>query len=420
MNEVGILIGMSVALAAGMVIGLERGWHERNLPDGSRVAGIRTFSLVSLSGGLTSIIGQELSPFVAAAVALALAGLLVAVRVSNAKDPDRGATTEVAAVVAFSLGALAGLGHWVPTMAGAVVTALLLGLKPLLHHGLRVLDQRELMAALQFVLISAVILPLLPDAGFGPFEALNPYRLWLMVVLIAGVSSVGYVGMRIFKAQSGLMLTGIFGGLASSTATTLALARRGADVSPALWNPLAAGIVAANTMMLLRVSLLLAIVHPPLLGHVAAPIGGAVMIGLAATTLLWRSGAKDAADGAAVRPGNPLDLKAAVGFGAVLAVIMVTVEACRATLGSPGLYGLSAVAGLIDTDAIALSLADQAQRQLAEPVAAMGLIIAVSVNSAVKAIIVWFAGPRPVAWRTVCALAAMILSGACAVMVMGS
>jgi len=410
MDEITIIGRMAVALAVGLVIGLERGWSERNAPEGSRVAGLRTFALIGLAGGIDALVGLELSSVVAAMVAFALAGLLVAVRLAPPPSNDIGATTEVAAIVTFALGLIAGLGHAVPAAAGAVATALLLGLKPILHRWLRALAQREMFAALQLFLISAVVLPLLPDEAMGPYDAINPYRLWWMVVLIATVSLAGYAAMRVLGARAGILVTGLCGGLISSTATTLALARR-ANTLGDLGGATTASILATCTTMVVRMAVIAVAVWPPLALALAPPLGAMGLIGAAATIWFWRNGEQEREASPAMAPGNPLDLPGAVAFGALLACIMVLAQASRSAFGPPGLYVLSGISGLVDVDAISLSVAEDAQRSLGIDIAAISLVIAACVNTAVKAGFTIAVAPARIARRVGPVLVGMILVG---------
>lgn len=412
MNDLEILHRLAVALSVGLVIGFERGWHERDAPEGARIAGIRTFALVGVAGGLVAVLAAETSALVPASITLGLAGVLVIARLMSTSEKDVGATTEVAIVVTFSLGVLAGVGHLAPAAAGAVVSALLLGLKPVLHRWLRGIDERELFAALQLLVISVVVLPILPDAGFGPFGALNPYRLWWMVVLVASVSFAGYVLVKLLGARAGLLLTGLCGGLVSSTAITLALVRRSRELDPSFHGTVAAGIAAAATTMLARIAVLVIIVYPPLFADLAVPFGAAVAMGVGTVVWLWRTGSAPLVVEHGLAPQNPLDLRVALVFGFLLAVVMLLAETSRVVFGPTGLYVLSAIAALADTDAIALSLADQAQRQLARDVAVTGVAIAVAVNSGVKVALAAGFGPWPLARRVTVALTALLLAGA--------
>jgi uncharacterized membrane protein (DUF4010 family) len=410
MADLEILHRLAVALVVGLIIGFERGWHLRQAPEGSRIAGLRTFALVAAAGGLASVLGLEFHPTIAAALTLAIGGLLVAVRIM-AREPDIGATTEVALLVTLALGLLAGIGHLIPALGGAVVTALLLGAKETLHGWLRIVERQELMAVLQLVLISMVILPLLPNEGVGPYGVLNPFRLWLMVVLVAGVSFTSYLIMKLLGSRAGVLLAGISGGLISSTATTVALARRSKSGGEAIGGGVAAAHAPTATPMVVRIFILAVAIQPAFWSGLGWPLGAAAVTGIAATWLLWRRDRKRGdvqADGA---EDSPLNLGTAAAFTFVLAVVLILVEAVRRTFGTAGVYALSAISAVVDTDAIALSLAEQASRELPLTVAIGGITIAVMVNTLVKAAIVHGAGSPNVARSVTGAVVAVVVAG---------
>ena len=219
-------VGLAASLALGLLIGLERGWRERELSDGGRVAGLRTFALTGLLGGLLATLFDDFGPWPLLGGLFGVSLLLaVSYRAATKTSGNLSITSAVAMLLTLVLGAIAAHGDIALALAAAVVVAVLLDLKPTLHRWLHLIEHRELTAALQLLVLSVVILPNLPDQGFGPYQALNPYRLWWAVVLIAGLSLAGHVAMRATGPQRGVFWTGVLGGLASSTAATLALAR---------------------------------------------------------------------------------------------------------------------------------------------------------------------------------------------------
>lgn len=406
------LPGLAAALAVGLLIGFQRGWQERDGGDGSRVAGLRTFALVGLFGGVLGSLHASLGawPLVAGLVAL---GLLVAasyregVRVSGSLS----ATSAVAALLSFALGGLAAAGAAEPAIAAAVVTAVLLDLKSSLHRWLRLVEHRELSAALQLLVLSVVILPLLPDAGYGPFAALNPYRLWWAVVLIAGLSMAGHVAMRFSGPQRGLLWTGLLGGLASSTAATLTLSRRVRD-EPALGDAAAAGILAAGGMMFLRMAVIIGVLQPGLGARVLLPLGAAAAALLGIALLRWRGRAAAPAPSATVEEMAPFDLGTALGFGLFLGAVALLVRLGKALFGVAGVYGLAALSGLADVDAIVISLA---RLHGAGEVSAGHLLVALGIaaitNMLVKTGIAGFVGGAVLARGTALGYAASVLAG---------
>jgi len=404
---------LGVALALGLLIGLERGWQLRERAEGARMAGLRTFGLTGLLGGVWALLSQEMGALVLGVGFAALAAVLILAHLQMVRagaEPDYGITTVVAALLTFALGALAVAGHISIAAAGAVVTALLLGLKPVLHAWLRRLTEVELLAVLKLALISVVILPVLPNRGFGPWDALNPYALWWLVVLIAAISFVGYFAMKVLGPNRGIPLTGLFGGLTSSTATTLSfarLARRKAD----LQGILAAGVTISAATMFPRILLEVAVVNRALLPEVVPALAAMTALGLAGALVLWRLAPK-ATESGEVDLRNPFELGPALQFGALLAGVMLLAEGARAWFGDAGIYALAAISGLTDVDAITLSLARMAGEDLAAEVAAGGVLLAAVVNTGVKAGLVAMVGGRRMAALVAATFALVLAAGA--------
>ena len=392
---------LGVALAIGLLIGLERGWHGRGLQEGERIAGIRTFGLIGLLGGVTATLEEDFGGWIAAAGLLAVA---IAFGIAQWHDPRRGTdisiTTNVAALIAFGLGAVAGTGAMLPAAGAAVVTALLLGVKQELHHLLERIERQELLATLRLLLITVVVLPALPDRGFGPWEALNPYRLWWMVVLVSGLSYVGYFATRLVGARRGVLLMGLLGGLVSSTATVLSLSRQARDtaVAPSL---AVSGMLAATAMMFPRTLLIATVIAPQMLPSLAPPLlSAAVIAGVAAALYARATRTAVEARPAETQHANPLDIKTALKFVVILAPVMLLARALKVWGGDSGLYLLAGVSGLVDIDAIALSLATMtASAETAPAVAQTGILIATVVNTLVKPVIAFAVGGRAVGVR---------------------
>jgi uncharacterized membrane protein (DUF4010 family) len=419
MDDAELLKRLGLALALGLLVGLERGWRERAGAEGSRVAGLRTFGLIGLSGGVgASVLGfhehAPASPVGAVGFGLmfaGLAGLLIAgYRADIERTGDLSATTAVAALATFLLGGLAVAGQPEAAAAAAVVMTTLLGLKPALHRWVARLEERELLALLKLLLISVVMLPVLPDRGFGPFEALNPYRIWWMVVLIAGLSFSGYVAAKLAGPARGLMLAAVLGGFTSSTAVTLSFARIAKD-NKAAAGLLAAGAALASATMLPRVLIVVGVVEPALLRTLGPPLALATFVALAGTYLVWRASALRSAE-APLAIRNPVELGMAVRFGLLLAAIMFLARALPAGLGDSGLFLLAAASGLADVDAISLSVANLAARGGTGPVTgAAAIALAVAVNTGVKIAIAATAGGPAVAWRLGVIQGAAVLAG---------
>jgi uncharacterized membrane protein (DUF4010 family) len=390
---------LGVALAIGLLIGLERGWERRELPEGRRAAGLRTFGIIGLLGGVT----VELSrPWVLAAVAAAVA-LFAALGYwrETENNEDVSLTSAVTAMLTLCLGALAGSGELTAASSSAVVVALLLGFKPELHGILRRIERTEMLATLRLLLISVVLLPVLPRRGLGPWNAFNPYQIWWLVVLVAGVSYIGYFAVKLLGERRGMLVTGLFGGLVSSTAVTLNLGRQAGDDTREL-DLLTAGIAIATAMMFPRILVLVGVIAPMLAGRLAWPFGAACIGAIVAAVWFARRsiGAGSPAKHEHPEPRNPLDLRTALEFGLILAVVMVLSRAATAWLGDRGLYVLAAFSALVDVDAISLSVATMAvQGQTSFGVAIKATLIAAAMNTALKPILVTMVGGTRIGWR---------------------
>ncbi len=385
--------GLVAALAVGLVIGLERGWHDRELPEGGRVAGLRTFALTGLLGG---VLGHMQTVFGAWPLLGALLGLSLLLTVSYARNAkltgNLSATTQVAMLLTLALGAFAAHGNITLALSAAVVSAVLLDLKPTLHGWLRLIDHRELAASLQLLVLSTVILPYLPNTGLGPYAALNPYQLWWAVILIAGLSLTGHFAMRITGVQRGVLWTGILGGLASSTAATMALARYARE-QPSLAGAAAAGTLASCAVMFFRMVILLGVIQPKLVSTFGSALVFTGVVLLCIALWRWCKVDRTAVGEGSVGAIAPFDLGTALGFGVLLAVMSVLVPAAKQWLDTSGLYVLSAVSGLADVDAILISLArlhGSGGLSTVATVTALGL--ATLANMVTKAGIAWTTG----------------------------
>jgi len=391
------LLDLMLALALGLLVGVERGWQSRTADEGTRLGGIRTFGLIGLLGGLWAELAEVLGDLLLGMAFAAFAALLIVAHLRRLeRSQDQGITTVVAALITFALGALAMRDQALLASAAAVLTTFLLSLKPLLHAWLQRLEAAELQAALKLLLISVVMLPVLPNQGFGPWQVLNPYELWWLVVLIAGISFAGYVAVKLFGTGRGILLTGLLGGLTSSTATALHLARLSRERLPAML--LAAGILVAIATMFPRMLLLVAVVNPELLPPLLVPFAAMTLTALAAAALAWsRRGAGPVEEAPLT---NPFQLLPAIKFGLFLAAVMLLTVGLQKALGERGVLVAAAVSGLADVDAITLSIARLAQgSEVSTAVAAQGITLAAMVNTLVKAVLVLVAGDTRLAAR---------------------
>lgn len=372
------LLRLLVAGLLGGVVGVER---ERAHHDGPHFAGVRTFPLFALLGaGLTLAAGG--AGVVVAAGFLAVAALAIVAYARASRDGDVGATTEVAALATYVSGVLAGAGALLVAGAVAITVAILLAAKERLEALTHALTREELEAALTLAAIAAVILPVLPDTRLGPWGVWNPRSLWGMVVLVCGLSFTAFVAMRLWGSARGLYLSGLLGGLVSSTAATVSFAARSAETAAhATALAVAAGL--ACLVMLARIGILVALVNPDLLLPLAPFLGATTAAGAAALGLVARRAPTARAAGPKVT--NPFRLGEALRFAALYAVVLLLVAAAGRWLGAWGVVAAAVVAGLTDVDAITLSLAGAAGAGLAPAQAAFTIGVAALSNTAAKA-----------------------------------
>ncbi len=401
---------LGIALAIGLLIGVERGWRTREREEGMRVAGLRTYGMISLLGALSGILNQQVNPFLMGFTFLGLTSvLLLAYGKSVDKFADFSITSTIASLVTFTLGALTVFGHITLASASAVVITSLLGFKPLLHAWMKKLEQRELYATLKLLLISVVVLPILPDQGYGPWAAFNLYHIWWLVVLIAGISYLGYFAIRILGNQHGPVLIGALGGLVSSTAVTLNLSKF-SEQHPNMENVLAAGILTACATMFARTLLLTSVINSTLFRALLPSLLVMSIFTYLIAFLLWRNG-REFRTLEEIKLANPFQLGMALKFGAFLVVIMLLSNLLKAYFGDMGTYFLAATSGLADVDPITLSVLQMSKKGLEVSVAAKAILIAVSVNSGIKGIFSLVIGGRVLALRVGSTLVGVILTG---------
>ena len=385
------IILLGIALAIGLLIGVERGWKSREAKEGERIAGLRTYGLTGLLGGGAGILSHYLGVTALGFVFLGFtASVTVAYVMRRRISEDVSITGLVALLLTFILGALATLDHVNLAASAAVVTALLLRFKDVLHGWLRKLERQELHAALQLLLISVVLLPILPDHGYGPWQVLNPYEIWWMVVLIAGISFIGYFSMKIAGPEKGVILTALTAGLASSTALTLHFSRL-SQKQENMKNLLASGILVACGTMFPRVVLISSLINPALFNVLIVPMTVMTLFTLLSAAIIWHRSV-DQPPSEIAHLINPLELKPALFFGALLVLILLLGKAAILYFGDAGLYMLAAVSGIADVDPINLTLSRMSIAELSVDVAVLGIVIASSSNTLLKASLAVFVG----------------------------
>jgi len=379
----------ATVLLMGLLIGLQRE-HSRDA-DEPLFAGFRTFPIVALTGFLAALMARAGAPWLLPVALAGVAAVAVTAYFITAQTQHKGATTELVAILTFVLGALAAFDQVIPAAIFAVATTLLLSLKAPMHELAEKLQAEEMYAILKFGIVTVIVLPLLPDRAFGPFNVINPRVVWWMVVLISAVSMLGYVLMRFLGARHGIAVTGFLGGLASSTAVTAGLSQKAREAESGLARYFALGIVIASTIMFFRVLFLAVVIAPGLSRQLALPIVIPGILGVAISLVLWRK--KEGVTEASLSVKNPMELGRAVKFAVLFAVVLFAARAAHHYFGSAGAYIASGLAGLTDVDAITVSMARLARDNVMAPnTAGASILLACASNTLVKAGIAYATG----------------------------
>tara|TARA_R110002167_G_scaffold298194_3_gene502508 strand:+ start:1896 stop:3176 length:1281 start_codon:yes stop_codon:yes gene_type:complete len=387
-------LNLAVALLLGAIIGLERGWDAREQKSGERIAGIRTFSLIGLLGGISVVLAQEITVWAFPVLLLSVVAMAV-VGYSERLDHIRNfsITGMVGMVLTFCFGAIAVAVDPVIATTAAVITAIILDNKEEIHGWVHKLKANELDAALKLLVISVVMLPLLPNERMGPGGALNPREIWWMVVMIASISFVGYFAMRVAGTSKGILFTSLFAGLSSSTALTLHFSRQ-AKRHPALNAQFATGILIASGTMFPRILVYCFVINRELLPSLIWPVTVMAALLYVPAIVIWRRNSQTSQVSQPVLGQNPLDLKSALVFGVLLTVILLLGDFLKNWLGDTGIYMLAATSGIADVDAITLSLTRMSNNGLAMDTAVIGIVIATATNNLVKSGMAWVIGNR--------------------------
>ena len=392
----------AIALGIGLLIGIER--ERRTDPK----AGLRTFALVGLLGALSALIAEHTdNGWILAVGLLGVAAMMIAAIVNDPQDDgDPGTTSIVALMVCYGLGAAVWFGYATLAVMAAITTTVLLYFKTQLHGVSASLTHKDLISMLQFAVLSFVVLPVLPDTDFGPYDAFNPHQIWWMVVLISGMSLAGYAALRLVGSRHGAALIGFFGGLVSSTATTMVFARH-ARSHEDMARTATLVILIANLVVTLRLAVVSAVVAPTLTLTLAFVLGGGFLAGLAVTIFGWRS-LTERGDLPMPEVTNPTELRTALTFGAVYGLVLLLSAWLQDIAGSKGLYLVALASGLTDVDAIALSsLRLYNLEKLSEFEAVVSIVLAVIANLAFKMGLVVAIGGGPLARRTLPGLVAI-------------
>lgn len=346
-GELAVLSHFLTSLAIGLLIGLER---ERS--PGSR-AGLRTFGLVALFGTLAAMLSEKATPWLLLG-GLLIVGLMTVAAYSRVKDDsaDPGTTTVIAILICYGLGAAVWYDNEKLAIMLAIITTVLLYFKTELHGITEKLSRRDLISILQFAVLTFIILPILPDHDFGPYQAINPHQIWLMVVLISGVSLAGYVALQLIGRHHGAVL-GLFGGLVSSTATTLVYARRSVE-DQSFVSLAVVVILIANLTVLIRLAIVSAVASSAILPLLLPVLGSGFVLGAAVTAYWWRQ-LNHHNEISMPEIKNPTEIRTAATFGVIYGIVLFLSSWLSDVAGSSGLYGVALISGLTDVDAITLS-----------------------------------------------------------------
>ena len=404
---------LGAALAIGLMIGLERGWTLRKAEDGTRVAGIRTFTLFALVAGLAGLLaqaGQDAVAGIIVAGATAIAAIGYSRSVTDSGKPD--ATSAVAAMVTLALGFLAGLGEAAVAVAGGAVVTAILALRTEVHRFVGRLDEADIKALARYAVIALAVFPFLPEGRFGPYDAWEPRTLWLVVIIVTGFSFIGYAANRMFGARRGTIATAVIGGAYSSTAVTHSFAQRiGAGAGGGAEN---AGIALASAVMYLRVIILVAVLATSLLPHFFLIVAPALLVGFGVAWWLYR---KAPSGTGAVPPGNPIAMLPALTFVAFVAVAAVAARWAETRFGEEGIAILLLLMGSMDVDAAIVTAGGLEPGTISPDLAALAIAGTILANMSVKLGVTLVYGKRgahPAALAlgaSMAALAASLMAG---------
>lgn len=388
MDEMDIFRRLALAIAIGALVGVERHWRERDEDEGARTAGIRTFTLIGMLGGVAGLLERLLGPagappgLVLVGFLVTLTGVIALFQYREGVAENRfSATAVVAAMLTFALGALALVGDMTLASAGGVVLTVILASRDMLHRAIRRLRWAELRSALILLALAFVLRPIVPAEPIGPFGGVSPARILAMAIVLAAISFCGYIAVRLFGATRGELLAGSIGGLISSTATTITNARRSRE-SPAV-GALAAGAVSAGGVSLVRTALLVSALLPALADRLLLPLAAGAAVMFAAALLLVRRGGASEQVAQRPEPGNPFDLLAVFKMALLLVAVAFAARVASEIWGAGGLYAAAALSGLADVDAVTVTVAGMLPT-LDAGVAARALGLAVIANMLAK------------------------------------
>jgi uncharacterized membrane protein (DUF4010 family) len=412
MDLIDIFQRLGLAIAIGAAVGVERHWRERDEPEGARIAGIRTFTLIGMTGGIAGLLDGVLTPgglsgLIVASFLLAVAVVLLRFGLIEARaEGSFSATTVIAGITTFGLGALAVIGDMAIASAAGAAMVTVLASREFLHGAIRRLTWAELRSAVVLLAMSFVLLPLIPATPYGPFGGVSPRSLVILVIMLASISFAGYVAVRLIGGGRGDLVAGAVGGVVSSTASTLAMARQSRTVADGTAGP-AAGAIAAGSVSLVRTGLLLLALAPQLAERLlwGLLVAGALMMVVAVSLIARRGASSEAA-----MPANPFELLQVLKMALMITVIAFLARAASQVFGDAGLYAVSGLTALADVDAATVTIAGMLPT-LSVEVATIAVSIAVASNMVAKVVYAAAIGTKGFAARLFGATLLAMVSG---------
>jgi uncharacterized membrane protein (DUF4010 family) len=407
--ELELLKRLGLAIALGLLVGIEREFSQRR--EGEPLfAGNRTFALLALLGTISGYLAAKISPFILFGALLSVGALIVISYFLSVRSAGHlGTTTEVSALLTFLIGVIIAAGELFFASVTTIALVTLLALKPSFKALTGKISYEDIFATLKFAIISIVILPFLPNRTFGPLEVFNPAEIWLMVILVAGLSFAGYVLVKIVGPQRSIPLIGLLGGLVSSTALTVSFAQRSKQ-NVELSRLLALGAVIASTTMFPRLLIEISAVNSALLPEIVFPLTSMMVAGLIAVGWLWRM-ERSRQQTTEVQFTNPFSITPALKFALLFVLILFVSKAALDFIGTRALYFTAVLAGLTDVDAITLSVARLARESLEAPTATRAIILAALSNTLMKGAIAFLLGARIFGRQMALTLGLVLLAG---------
>lgn len=409
-----ILQHLVFGMFLGAVVGIDREREAKLVI--SKFAGIRTFTLIGLYGVLIALIEKISIPLFIVMISGFIVLIIASYITHSLKHQQNGVTSELASFIVLISGYFVGNDNY--TVASMIImsTAVLLYAKDKIHEFAGKVTSAEIKSVIQFVTIAFIILPLLPNQNFGPYDSLNPYVIWTMIVIISGISFLSYLAVRLIGHEKGISLSGFLGGLVSSTAVTLAFSQDSKKHKHVVY-PFVFGIIIAGTAMFFRILATVSVVNPSLVSSISIPLLTSGITGLIVSAGLWylqskESKNKSVATTQDIDLGKPLDLYSAIKFGLLFAIVLILVKFMSANFGDRGIYATSILSGFFDTDAISVSLANLAKTESITPfLATAGITLATLTNTFIKGVFVLFLASRPVAIRTIISVLIIVAAG---------